>query len=227
MAAAQRDYYEVLGVQKNVDAEEIKRAYRRLAMKYHPDRNPGDAEAEKNFKEAAAAYEVLSDPEKRKRYDQFGVEGIKGQGAATHDFNRMNVDDIFSMFNDIFGGGGGGGGRGRGGHRGPARGYDLETELSLTLEEAFTGVDRDVEFTRLDLCEKCNGSGAKPGSKPVKCTTCDGKGQVQQSGMGGMFRMVTACPTCGGRGTIIREFCDVCRGKGRVPKGRKLTVHIP
>ncbi|MDP1661258.1 MAG: molecular chaperone DnaJ [Phycisphaerales bacterium] len=230
MAAAQRDYYEVLGVQKTADAEEIKRAYRRLAMKHHPDRNPGDAEAEKAFKEAAAAYEVLSDAEKRKRYDQFGVEGVRGQGTASHDFNRMNVDDIFSMFNDIFAGGGGGGGfgGGRGGRqRGPARGYDLETEVALTLEEAFTGIDRDVEFTRLDLCEKCTGSGAKAGSKPVKCTTCDGRGQVQQSGMGGMFRMVTACPSCGGRGTVIKEFCDACRGKGRLPKNRKLTVHIP
>ncbi|MFT3685509.1 MAG: molecular chaperone DnaJ [Phycisphaerales bacterium] len=228
MASAQRDYYEVLGVQKNVDTEEIKRAYRRLAMKYHPDRNPGDAEAEKNFKEAAAAYEVLSDPEKRKRYDQFGVEGVKGQGAAAHDFNRMNVDDIFSMFNDIFGGGGGFGGGGRGGgRRGPARGYDLETEVVLTLEEAFTGTTRDVEFTRLDICEKCTGTGAKPGSKPAKCTKCNGSGQVQQTGMGGMFRMVTACPVCGGRGTIIKEFCEGCRGKGRVPRSRKLSVQIP
>jgi molecular chaperone DnaJ len=230
MPTAKRDYYEVLGVEKSADAEEIKRAYRRLAMKYHPDRNPGDAEAEAKFKEAAEAYEVLSDATKKQRYDQFGHEGLRGGGGpATHDYTRMNAEDIFSMFNDIFGGGGGGfgGGRGGGRSRGPARGYDLETEVLLSLEEAYFGADKDVEFTRLDVCEKCSGTGAKPGSKPVQCGTCKGQGRVIQTGLGGMFRMETGCPTCGGRGQIIKEFCDACRGKGRVPRKRSLSVKIP
>lgn len=220
-----RDYYEILGVEKTTDAEEIRRAYRRLAMKYHPDRNPGDAEAEAKFKEAAEAYEVLSDEAKRKRYDQFGHEGLRGQGAAAHDFSRMNVEDIFSMFNDIFGGAGGG--QQRGGRRGVARGYDLETEVTLTLEDVATGAERDVEFTRLDVCDNCTGSGAKPGTKPVQCPTCGGQGRVQQTGLGGMFRMVTACPACSGRGKVVKEFCDSCRGKGRVPRKRSIAVKIP
>lgn len=220
-----RDYYEILSVSRNADGEEIKRAYRRLALKYHPDRNPGDAEAEKAFKEAAEAYEVLSDATKRQRYDQFGHEGLRGGGGpATHDFSRMNFDDIFSMFNDVFAGMGGGG-RGRG--RGPARGFDLETEVSISLKEVFDGTERDVDFTRMDVCEKCTGSGSKPGSKPIQCPTCGGQGRVQQSGLGGMFRMVVACPACSGRGKVVKDFCDSCRGKGRVPKKRTLTVKIP
>ncbi len=225
-----RDYYEVLSVERTADGEEIKRAYRRLAMKYHPDRNPGDAEAEAKFKECAEAYEVLSDEQKRKIYDQYGHEGLRGRTGATHDFSRMDVSDIFSMFNDIFGGGGGFGGVGgqqRGGRRGVARGYDLETEVRITLAEVATGVERDVEFTRMDLCEACTGSGAKPGSKPIQCPTCGGRGQVQQVGLGGMFRMVTACPACAGRGQVVKEFCETCRGKGRTPKKRSLTVKIP
>src|SRR5262245_14121280 len=219
-----RDYYEILSVEKTADGEEIKRAYRRLAMKYHPDRNPGDAEAEIKFKEAAEAYDVLSDDKTRKLYDQYGHDGLRGRGGpATHDFSRMNVEDIFSMFNDIFGGAMGGG-RAR---RGPARGYDLETEVVLTLEDVLKGVERDVEFTRLDVCEKCTGTGAKPGSKPLQCPTCGGQGRVQTSGLGGMFRMVTACPACGGRGQVVREFCDDCRGKGRVPRKRGLSVRMP
>lgn len=222
-----RDYYEVLGVERTADAEEIKRAYRRMAMKYHPDRNPGDAEAEARFKEAAEAYEVLADESKRKTYDQFGHEGLRrGGGPAAHDFSRMDVTDIFSMFEDIFAGMGGGGG-GRGGRRGPSRGYDLETEVSLTLDDVLKGAERDVEFTRLDVCEKCTGSGAKPGTKPTKCPTCGGHGKVQQSGLGGMFRMVTACPACRGRGSVVAEFCPDCRGKGRVPRKRTISVKIP
>lgn len=218
-----RDYYEVLGVKKDSDAEEIKRAYRRLAMKHHPDRNPGDAEAEGKFKEAAEAYEVLSDPAKRERYDQFGHEGLRGGGGpATHDFSRMDVSDIFSMFQDIFGGANGGGQR-----RTSNRGYDLETDVTITLEDVFSGTERDVEFTRMDLCEGCAGSGSKPGTKPIKCPTCGGQGRVAQSGLGGMFRMVTTCPACAGRGTVIKEFCASCRGKGRVPKKRSLSVKIP
>jgi len=224
MPPTHRDYYEILGIDKSASEDDIKRAYRRLAMKHHPDRNPGDAEAEKSFKEAAAAYEVLSDGGKKQVYDQYGHEGLKGAGGpAAHDFSRLNVDDIFSMFNDIFAGQGGGGGQ----RRGSARGYDLETHVSLSLEEVATGCEKTVEFTRMDVCETCTGSGAKPGSKPVKCSTCGGHGKVQQSGLGGMFRMVTACPACSGRGQVIKEFCPSCKGKGRTPKPRKLSVRVP
>ena len=220
-----RDYYEILSVERTADGEEIKRSYRRLAMKYHPDRNQGDTDAETAFKECSEAYEVLSDSNKRKMYDQYGHEGLRGAGAAGHDFSRMDVSDIFSMFQDIFGGGGGvGGGRPR---RATARGYDLETEVTLTLKEVLNGTEREVEFTRLDICETCTGSGAKPGSTPETCSTCRGQGKVQQQGLGGMFRMVTACPHCNGRGKIIKDHCADCRGKGRVPKKRTLSVKLP
>ncbi|HZW10560.1 MAG TPA: molecular chaperone DnaJ [Phycisphaerales bacterium] len=222
-----RDYYEILSVERTADAEEIKRAYRRLALKHHPDRNPGDPEAEAKFKECAEAYEVLSDDAKRKLYDQFGHEGLRrGGGPATHDFSRMDVGDIFSMFEEIFGGGFGGM---RGGRAQPraARGYDLETEVTLSLADVASGAERDVEFTRLDVCEKCTGTGAKPGTKPTTCPTCAGQGKIAQQGLGGMFRMVTACPHCRGRGTVVSDPCDACRGKGRVPKKRKLTVKVP
>jgi len=218
-----RDYYEVLSVERTADGDEIKRSYRRLAMKYHPDRNPGDAGAESSFKECAEAYEVLSDEQKRGIYDQYGHEGLRGRGAAAHDFSRMNTDDIFSMFNDIFGGGGG---RGRGGRR-VARGYDLEPEVVIDMIEVLKGTTKDVEFTRLDVCDTCTGSGAKPGSKPQTCATCGGQGKVQQAGLGGMFRMVTACPNCRGRGKILKDKCESCKGKGRVSKGRSLSVQIP
>jgi len=224
----QRDYYGILSIERTADGEEVKRAYRRLAMKYHPDRNPGDTEAEVKFKEAAEAYEVLADEGKRKVYDQYGHEGLKGRGGpAGHDFSRMNVDDIFSMFSDIFGGGGGGFGQQRGQRGGVARGYDLEAEVSIDLTDVLKGAERTVEFTRMDVCEKCTGSGAKPGTKPIKCQTCGGQGKVQQTGLGGMFRMVTACPACAGRGQVVREFCDACRGKGRVAKKRSIAVRVP
>ncbi|MFG0258253.1 MAG: molecular chaperone DnaJ [Phycisphaerales bacterium JB043] len=224
---ATRDYYEILGVEKGASDDDIKRAYRRLAMKYHPDRNPGDAEAEAAFKEAAEAYEVLSDTQKRQRYDQFGHEGLRGAGGpATHDFSRMHVEDIFSMFNDIFGGGGiGGGGRGR--QRGVARGYDLETEVTITLEDVLHGTEKGVEFSRLDICDECSGSGAEPGTTPEQCGTCGGQGRVMQQGLGGMFRIATACPHCNGTGQRITHPCKSCRGKGRVPTKRNLTVTIP
>ena len=218
-----RDYYEVLGVEKTANGEDIKRAYRRLAMKYHPDRNPGDADAEARFKECAEAYEVLSDAARRAQYDRYGHAGLRG--TPGHDFRSMNVEDIFSMFNDIFGGGFGAS-RTRQRH-GVPRGYDLETEVELTLEEVLAGAERDVEFKRLDVCQTCEGSGAKPGTEPVTCSTCGGQGQVAQAGLGGMFRMVTTCPHCGGRGRLIVDRCGDCRGTGRVSVKRHLTVRIP
>ncbi|MCB9838848.1 MAG: molecular chaperone DnaJ [Phycisphaeraceae bacterium] len=224
---ATRDYYEILGVEKSADADEIKRAYRRLAMKHHPDRNPGDPEAESKFKEAAEAYEVLSDEQMRSRYDQFGHAGIRGGGGpAGHDFNRMNVEDIFSMFTDIFGGAAGGQ-RPRGARRGVPRGYDLETEVVISLNDVLDGCERDVEFSRLDVCDTCKGTGAKEGTEPVKCATCGGQGQVMQQGLGGMFRIATACPHCRGRGSIIEDPCADCRGKGRKPRQRTISVKIP
>ncbi len=221
-----RDYYEVLGLERSCSAEDIKRAYRRLAMKYHPDRNPGDAEAESKFKECAEAYEVLADSERRSMYDQYGHQGLRG--TPGHDFDRMHVEDIFSMFQDIFGGMGGGiGGRSGGRRGGVPRGYDLETEVELTLEEVLHGAERDVTFKRLDVCQTCEGTGGKPGVEPIKCPTCGGQGQVAQAGLGGMFRMVTTCPQCGGRGNIITEKCADCRGRGRVSVKRVISVRVP
>jgi molecular chaperone DnaJ len=221
--AVTRDYYEVLGVEKTADGTTIKSSYRRLAMKYHPDRNPGDAEAESRFKECAEAYEVLSDDQKRRRYDQYGHAGLKGH--AGHDFNSMGAEDIFSMFGDIFGEAfGGGRRRGRGGAQ---RGYDLETLAEVTLEEVAAGVEREIEFTRQDTCSTCDGSGGKPGTEPVTCVTCGGVGQVQQQGLGGMFRMVTTCPACGGAGKSFAEDCPDCRGKGTQPLKRSITLKVP
>jgi len=221
-----RDYYEVLGVGKDADAEEIKRAYRRLAMKHHPDRNPGDPEAEALFKEASEAYQVLSQTEMRARYDRFGHEGVRGAGSAAHDFSHMDVRDIFSMFEEVFGGRGFSSGRGRRGRQ-VARGYDLETEVRISLTDVLNGCERDVQFTRIDVCQTCTGTGAKPGTEPVTCRRCGGQGKVQQAGLGGMFRMVSTCPSCGGRGRVLTEHCPTCRGKGRSPKKRSLSVKIP
>ena len=221
-----RDYYEILTVSRNAGGEKIKRAYRRLAMKYHPDRNPGDADAERYFKEASEAYEVLSDDGKRRTYDQFGHAGLRGRGHASHDFNNMNVEDIFSMFNDILGGRGGGfGGVGR--QTRQQRGYDLETEVQISFQDVLTGTECDVEFDRVDVCKTCTGSGAEPGTTAQSCQTCGGQGKVAQAGLGGMFRMVSACPACRGRGSVITEKCDNCRGQGRTPVHRKLRVRIP
>lgn len=224
MATIKKDYYEILSVAKTADGEEIKRAYRRMAMKYHPDRADGDkAEAEIKFKECAEAYEVLSDPHKRQRYDQFGHQGVNGQ----HDFSHMDVTDIFSMFDDIFGGAFGGGSRRAAGRAPTARGFDLETQVELTLAEVATGVEKTIEFEKQDHCETCKGSGAKPGVAPVVCPQCGGQGRIAQQGFGGMFRMVTTCPNCRGRGTVIREHCPSCGGSGRQMRKRVVTVKIP
>ena len=222
MGTEKRDYYEVLGVSRQAGPDEIKRAYRQSALKFHPDKNRDNPEAEAKFKEAAEAYEVLHDPEKRQRYDQYGHAGLSGAGGM-HDFNHMGIDDIFSMFTDIFGGGGR---RGRGGRRGA----DLQIEVGLTLAEVAAGVDRTLEFERLDLCEECNGSGAAPGSDRRTCPTCGGYGQVEQQagGFGALFgRMVVACPNCKGQGSLVVTPCKPCRGQGRRPKGRVLNVKIP
>jgi molecular chaperone DnaJ len=225
---AKRDYYEVLGVGKQASADEIKRAYRRMAMKYHPDKNPNDKEAEAKFKECAEAYEVLSDAEKRQRYDQFGHEGLRGTGM--HDFSRMRWQDIGSIFEDMFGFddffGDIFGGRGRRARRaGPARGYDLETTVELTLSDVVQGSEKTIEFTRQDLCTECNGSGCEKGSKPSSCSTCGGSGQVARGG--GFFQMVSSCPQCRGTGQIITKPCKKCKGTGRIPKKRVVTVKIP
>ncbi|HZZ41564.1 MAG TPA: molecular chaperone DnaJ [Tepidisphaeraceae bacterium] len=223
MASTKRDYYEILSVERTSSGEEIKRSYRRLAMKYHPDRNTGDSkgEAEIRFKECAEAYEVLSDDTKRKRYDQHGHAGLSGQ----HDFSHMDVGDIFSMFDDIFGGGGRQQGARRG--AGPQRGFDLETQVELTLADVSAGTEKTIEFERQDTCDTCKGSGAKPGSSPVVCVQCGGQGRIAQQGFGGMFRMVTPCPNCRGRGSVIKEHCPSCGGSGRQLKKRKVTVKIP
>ena len=223
---AKRDYYEVLGVKKDASADDIKRKYRQLAIKYHPDKNPGDKEAEAKFKECAEAYEVLSDSNKRQRYDQFGHDGLRGAGM--HDYSHMNVSDISDIFGDIFGDFFGGGRRrnARSQPR-PSRGYDLETVVQLTLEEVATGAEKTIEFTRQDTCGECTGTGVAEGKQPSKCGTCGGAGQVQRGGMGGFFQMVSTCPQCQGTGQVITDPCKKCRGKGQVPKKRKLSVKIP
>ncbi len=223
--ATQRDYYEILSIDRNASGDQIKRAFRKLAAKYHPDRNPGDKEAEVKFKECAEAFEVLSDPQKRQRYDQFGHEGLSGAGM--HDFSGMGARDIFSMFEDLFGDlgfGGGFGSRSRSARR-AQRGYDLETQVSIELEDAANGTTQQVSFTRQDLCETCSGSGAKPGTSPQTCSTCGGAGQVAMRQ--GFFQMVRTCPACEGSGKTIADKCPDCRGSGRRPLERELEVRIP
>ena len=218
VGSRKRDFYEVLGVSKEASPDQIKKSYRRLAHKNHPDRNREDPDAETKFKQAAEAYEVLADPEKRQRYDRFGHAGLSGAGI--HDYTHMNVDDIFSMFTDIFGGGGG---------RRRHRGADLQTEVELTLADVATGAERTIEFSRRDFCDACAGSGAAAGSQRQTCPTCGGYGQVEQSGgLGGLFgRVITTCPHCSGRGSMIVTPCSTCRGTGRVVKDRVVSVQIP
>lgn len=218
VSGVKQDYYEVLGVSRDAAPEQIKKAYRRLAHKHHPDRNPGDPDAETRFKEAAEAYEVLSDPAMRQRYDQFGHAGLGGAGVR--DFSNMGVNDIFSMFTDIFGGAFGGGVRRQ-------RGADLQTEVELTLADVLTGVERPIHFTRLDFCDTCGGTGAAPGSQRRPCQTCGGYGQVERAGGLLIGRVISTCPTCRGRGSVIVRPCDTCRGSGRTKKERVVTAQIP
>ena len=222
--ASKRDYYEVLGVDKSSGPDDVKRAYRRLALKFHPDNYKGDkSEGEAKFKELAEAYEVLSDASKRQQYDRFGHEGLRGAGV--HDYSNMGFGDIFSMFQDIFGGMG----FSRQSTRSVQRGYDLETEVELTLEQVLTGVDHTLEFERMDLCDDCAGSGARPGTQPMPCPTCNGQGQVQQQVQGffGLSVRIMACPRCRGKGTMVDDPCDKCKGSGQARKKRILTVRVP
>lgn len=228
--AATRDFYEVLGVGRDASDAELKKAYRKLALKYHPDRNADDPSAAEKFKEVNEAYEVLSDEEKRKVYDQFGHDGLKGRG-----FGGAGVDpmDIFEQF---FGGGGGGGGGlgdlfggmfGGGGSRpdAPRRGSHLRVAITITLAEAFAGVERTITLKRNELCTTCDGSGAKPGTSKSTCTTCGGRGQVHQRQ--GFFTVQTACPHCHGAGVKIDDPCGDCGGSGRKPQEREITVRVP
>jgi len=218
---AKRDYYEVLGVNKGASEGDLKKAYRRLAMKYHPDRNPDDADAEERFKEASEAYEVLTDAEKRQAYDQFGHSAFEGGGMGGAGFGGNNFGDIFSdVFGDIFGGSRGGGGRG-----GAQRGSDLRYTLELTLEQAVHGDTLEIKVPVLAGCEECNGSGAQPGSKPVQCTDCGGAGQVRVSQ--GFFSLQQTCPTCRGAGQIISNPCRKCSGQGRLERSKTLSVKVP
>ncbi|MBT9444494.1 MAG: molecular chaperone DnaJ [Hyphomonadaceae bacterium] len=219
-----RDYYEILGVQRGAEAAAIKSAYRKLAMQYHPDQNPGDKAAEDKFKEINEAYAALSDPEKRAQYDRFGkaaFEGAQGPGGY-QDFSDIFNEVFGDAFGDLFGGGGRGGGRRP---NGPERGGDLRYDIEITLEQAFSGLDREIVVPREMACEVCTGAGAEPGTHPETCSTCAGSGQVRASQ--GMFRVVRTCHTCGGRGTIVRSPCKACSGRGRVKRERTLSVKIP
>lgn len=223
--ASKRDYYEVLGVGRDVSDDDLKSAYRKLALKHHPDRNPGNADAEAKFKEAAEAYAVLSDEKKRARYDQLGHAGVDGSPFGEGNFT--NMEDIVSAFGEMFGAGGGGffdqffGGRGGRGRKGTS----LRVDLQLTLEEVASGAKKTLEISRHEACEACGGSGAKAGTQPKRCATCGGHGAVMRSQ--GFFSVRTTCPTCGGRGQRIEDPCTHCRGRGVVAQKKPLNINIP
>ena len=229
--AEKRDYYEVLGVEKNASADEIKKAYRKKAIQYHPDKNPGDKSAEEKFKEAAEAYEVLSDPQKRQRYDQFGHAGMGGAGGFSG--GGMSMEDIFSHFGDIFGGAGfdlgdlfGGGGRSRGPRM--RRGSDMRVKVRLTLEEIATGCEKKIKVRKLVQCKSCNGTGSEDG-RTETCPTCKGTGRTvrQQRGIFGMMQVQAECETCHGEGQIIKNKCAKCNGEGVVRDEEIITINIP
>jgi molecular chaperone DnaJ len=217
MAATKRDFYEVLGLARDAGLDDIKKAYRQLALKYHPDRNPGDDDATRRFKEAAEAYEVLSDSDKRQRYDRYGHAGLNG--SAVHDFR--SAEDIMSAFGDIFGFGDLFGER----RRGPRPGPDLLMKLEIELGEAARGTTRQVEVARQEFCGDCRGSGARKGTTPTSCNYCGGRGQVVQSR--GFFQVATTCPACGGEGVRITDPCPSCRGAGRTQTTARLQVDVP
>ncbi len=237
---AKDDYYELLGVEKGVSAEDLKKAYRKKAVQYHPDKNPGNKEAEEMFKKVSHAYEVLSDADKRAAYDRYGAAAFEGGGGVPRGPGGMGgggggFHDPRDIFNDLFGrqGGGGGGGifeemfggGGGGGQDSGRDGADLRYDLEITLEEAAKGIEKEISFRKAVTCERCDGSGAEPGSKRVTCPTCRGAGQIRRSG--GIITFTQTCPTCAGAGTKVEKPCTACRGEGRVPKTTKLNVRIP
>ncbi|MCX4290690.1 MAG: molecular chaperone DnaJ [Odoribacter sp.] len=227
--AEKRDYYEVLGVSKNAEASEIKKAYRKLALQYHPDKNPGNKEAEEKFKEAAEAYDVLGNEEKRRRYDQFGHAGLGG-GAGGFGGAGMSMDDIFSQFGDIFGSFTGFGGFGGGRHaRHVNRGTNLRVKVKLTLEEIATGVEKKIKVKKYVADTHCNGTGAKEGKSFSNCSTCHGTGQVTrvQNTILGQMQTTSTCPSCGGEGKIINEKCPHCNGEGVMLSEEVITLNIP
>lgn len=227
-----RDYYEVLGVSKSADATEIKKAYRKLALKYHPDKNPGDKEAEEKFKEAAEAYDVLSNEEKRRRYDQFGHAGVGGAGQGGFG-GGMSMDDIFSQFGDIFGSFGGfsgfgGFGGGRSARR-VNRGTNLRVKVKMNLQEIATGIEKKIKVKKYEACQHCNGTGAKDGKSYSTCSTCKGSGQVTrvQNTILGAMQTTSTCPTCEGEGKIINEKCTFCNGEGVLMSEEVISINIP
>ncbi|KGE73774.1 molecular chaperone DnaJ [Spirochaeta lutea] len=229
---AKRDYYEVLGITKGAPKDEIKKAYRKLAVKYHPDKNPGDKQAEDRFKEATEAYEVLSNDQKRQAYDQFGFAGLEGMagGQSGHDYSSVfrDFDDLFGDFSSIFGSffGGGGGSRGRSGGRSqPKRGADLRYDLEIPFKDAAFGTKVEVSYTRSVHCEGCKGSGEESGSGRKTCPTCGGNGQVRQAS--GFFSIASVCPTCQGQGTVVERPCKSCGGNGLQKKHQRIKVTIP
>ncbi|MGE5214482.1 MAG: molecular chaperone DnaJ [Nitrospirota bacterium] len=230
MATQKRDYYEVLGVERNAAGEEIKRAYRKLAVKFHPDKNPDDPHAEEKFKELGEAYDVLMDPDKRAAYDRFGHAAFAQGGAG---FGGGGFHDPFEIFREVFGGGGFGGGifdtffGGGAGARSDdrRRGSDLRYDMEIKLEDAAFGAEKTIEIEKLDTCDKCHGSGAEPGSRKTTCSTCAGRGQVISSR--GFFHVSQTCPRCHGAGEIIEKPCQKCRGEGRVEKLSRIKLKIP
>ena len=230
--AEKRDYYEVLGVQKNANADEIKKAYRKAAIQYHPDKNPGDKEAEEKFKEAAEAYDVLSNEEKRRRYDQFGHAGVGGAGQGGFG-GGMSMDDIFSQFGDIFGSFGGfsgfgGFGGGRSARR-VNRGTNLRVKVKMNLQEIATGIEKKIKVKKYVACQHCNGTGAKDGKSYSTCSTCKGSGQVTrvQNTILGAMQTTSTCPTCEGEGKIINEKCTFCNGEGVLMSEEVISINIP
>ena len=223
-----RDYYEVLGVDKGASDDEIKKAFRQQAKKYHPDLHPGDKEAEAKFKEINEAYSILSDPDKKSKYDRFGHAGVdpNGFGGGGGGYGAYDVD-LGDLFSSIFGGGFGGGSSRR--RNGPSKGSDLKYNMSLDFMEAAFGVEKDIQITKEDLCKACNGSGAQPGTTPETCPTCRGAGRVQQQTqtLFGMTMVTKSCPTCAGRGTVIKTPCTQCRGRGRLKTSKMLHIKIP
>lgn len=227
--ADKRDYYEVLGISKSASEEEVKKAYRVLAKKYHPDMNPGNKEAEAKFKEASEAYAVLSDPEKKKQYDQFGHAAFEQGGAGGFDFSNMDMNDIFGDFGGIFGDLFGGGRTSRRSYNGPAKGDNVRARINISFEEAVFGTEKEMDLNLKDICPQCNGSGAKAGTSADTCSKCGGKGQVTYTtqSLFGMVRNVQTCPDCRGTGKVIKDKCAACYGTGYITNKKKIQLSIP